>query len=157
MGREFDPEDFDRAQEIADLDDMPSSDREELQRSPHLAYVVLFSRDVEELAEFYETLFQFPRNYQTGSTVEFQAGSVVLSLTDTHQMVDELGLSSVPTNPEGHSGVSFLVENVDEVYEAALALGAETVSAPRDTEWGMRSAWLRDPSGHLIELGRWIR
>jgi len=153
--RDFDDEDIDR--QLAELEEMPSADREDLQRSPHLGYVILFTEDVEEVSEFYETLFQFQRNYETSNTVELQAGSTILSITDSSYLVDEVGLSNVPSPGPGRVGLTLLVEDVDATYEAALALGAESIRAPRDTEWGMRSAWVRDPAGHLIEIGRWVR
>ena len=39
----------------------------------------------------------------------------------------------------------------------ATALGAQVVKEPHETEWGMRSCWLHDPAGHLIEIGRFER
>jgi lactoylglutathione lyase len=155
---DFDADDHERLDpEQVELDDMPSSDREELQRSPHLAYVVLYCSDVEELSEFYEGTFGFERVYETGETVELRAGALTLTLTDERNLIDVVGLAAVPNPHDERVSLSFLVEDVQAVFEAAVELGAVAVREPHDTPWGMRSAYLRDPAGHLLEVGRWMR
>ena len=140
-----------------ELSDMPGSDREDAQRRPHLAYVVLYSSDVEELADFYTGVFGFDRRYETSTTVELLAGGLVLALTDETELLDTIGLENLPRPHEGRSSHTVLVENVDHCYDAAIALGAQSIQEPHDTEWGMRSCWVRDPSGHLLEIGRHLR
>lgn len=140
-----------------ELSDLPGSDREDMQRRPHLAYVVLYSSDVEELADFYEGVFGFDRRYETGTTVELLAGNLVLALTDETELLDTVGLENLPRPFEGRGSHTVLVEDVDRCYDAAIALGAHSIREPHDTEWGMRSCWVRDPSGHLLEIGRHLR
>ncbi len=41
------------------------------------------------------------------------------------------------------------VEDVDAVFERALAAGADEVRAVRDEFWGDRAGTLKDPFGHL--------
>ncbi|RKZ12135.1 hypothetical protein DRQ53_10525 [bacterium] len=137
-----------------ELSDLPGSDREDVQRQPHLAYAVLYCDDVEDLSEFYCAVFGFDRRYESGATVELLAGSVILTIADEGQLLSTCELDRVPTAGEGRASLSFLVEDVDGCSEAAVALGARLVKEPHDTEWGMRSCWLFDPAGHLIEIGR---
>jgi uncharacterized glyoxalase superfamily protein PhnB len=68
-----------------------------------------------------------------------------------------VGLTSVPAVHDERLSLSFLVEDVDLAFEAAVAMGGESVQLPHDTPWGMRSAYVRDPAGHLLEIGRWVR
>ena len=139
-----------------EIEDMPGSDRENAQRSPHLAYVVLYTEEVEELAEFYEAVFGFDRRYESGTTIELQAGMIALAITDEGQLLDEVQLERAPRPFEARSSHTMLVEDVDRCFEAALAMGAKELRAPRDTDWGMRSGWVRDPAGHLLEIGRYL-
>ena len=141
-------------QELADL---PGSDREDAQRRPHLAYAVLYCEDIEDLSEFYCGVFGFDRRYESGSTVELHAGSIVLTIAEEGQLLDTCGLDRIPAPFEGRSSLSFLVEDVDGCCEAAVAMGARIVREPYDTDWDMRSCWLTDPAGHLIEIGRYSR
>jgi lactoylglutathione lyase len=57
----------------------------------------------------------------------------------------------VQLRPAGDS--TLLVLEVDDVDAAAAALGEHLEQAPVDQqEWGGRVAYVRDPSGNLIEL-----
>ena len=59
--------------------------------------------------------------------------------------------SVVELRPPGDS--TLLVLEVDDVDAAIAGLGAPVARAPVDQpEWGGRVAYLRDPSGNLIEL-----
>jgi catechol 2,3-dioxygenase-like lactoylglutathione lyase family enzyme len=51
--------------------------------------------------------------------------------------------------PENH--VAFAVPDVDATCRDLIAGGLTLEVAPQDYYWG-RSAYLRDPDGHLIEL-----
>ena len=53
--------------------------------------------------------------------------------------------------PENH--VALGVPDVDAACEALQAQGLTVDLAPKDYSWG-RSAYLRDPDGHLIELNQ---
>ena len=138
-------------QELAEL---PGSDREDVQRRPHLAYAILYCEDIEDLSDFYCGVFGFDRRYESGSTVELHAGSIVLTIANEGELIGTCGLDRIPAPFEGRSSLSFLVEDVDGCCEAAIALGARVEHEPHDTDWGMRSCWLSDPAGHLIEIGR---
>ena len=48
--------------------------------------------------------------------------------------------------------IGFLVADVDAAYQAITGAGAEPVKPPTDRFWGQRTAYVRDPDGHLIEL-----
>jgi uncharacterized protein len=161
MSRDFDELDaemLDLERELhRELQDLPDSDREELQRQPHLAYIVLYTSDTEELADFYEGVFGFSRRYESSSAIELAAGMMVLAIADEGELLETVGLETLPRPHEGRSSHSVMVEDVDGCYAAAIELGAHSIRAPHDTEWGMRSCWVRDPAGHLLEIGRVMR
>lgn len=46
-------------------------------------------------------------------------------------------------------GLHVYVEDVDALYERAVAAGAESVQSPADMFYGARQTMLRDPFGHL--------
>ncbi len=48
--------------------------------------------------------------------------------------------------------LSVEVEDVDAVYAAVVASGAEIVREPRDEEWGVRRFFARDPNGRVINV-----
>ncbi|MFE6051869.1 VOC family protein [Kitasatospora sp. NPDC056446] len=87
------------------------------------------------------------------------ADQAVLVLYDRSAMAAALATADLPARPAAPAQDSaMLVFRVDDV-DAALALclrhgGTPAVGATDRPEWGpgLRSAHLRDPDGHLIEL-----
>ncbi len=51
-----------------------------------------------------------------------------------------------------HAARLFYLENVDEVFEGAVAAGAEVVRPVADQFYGDRSGMIKDPSGHSWSL-----
>ncbi|MFD0689215.1 VOC family protein [Actinomadura fibrosa] len=56
--------------------------------------------------------------------------------------------ASAPVNPD----ISVEVEDVDAVYEAVRATGAEIVHPLSDEEWGVRRFFVRDPDGTVVNV-----
>jgi uncharacterized glyoxalase superfamily protein PhnB len=50
-------------------------------------------------------------------------------------------------------GLYLVTDQVDALFERAVAAGATIVYPPEDTEWGTRRARLRDLDGHEWSLG----
>jgi catechol 2,3-dioxygenase-like lactoylglutathione lyase family enzyme len=56
--------------------------------------------------------------------------------------------ASASVNPD----VSVEVEDVDAVYEAVRATGADIVHPLSDEEWGVRRFFVRDPDGTVVNV-----
>ncbi|MFJ9610308.1 VOC family protein [Kitasatospora sp. NPDC101176] len=83
----------------------------------------------------------------------------VLVLFDRAAMAATLGTSGLPARPaapaQDAAMLALRVPDVDEAFTLCLRHGGTPVVGPTDRpEWGpnLRSAHLRDPDGHLIEL-----
>ena len=50
--------------------------------------------------------------------------------------------------------VIFYVDDVDALYQRALAAGLQSSTEPRDAEWGERYFHLTDPDGHELSFAR---
>jgi catechol 2,3-dioxygenase-like lactoylglutathione lyase family enzyme len=50
--------------------------------------------------------------------------------------------------------IGFKVANVDVAYVELVGQGAEAAVPPTTRPWGQRTAYLRDPDGHLVELAQ---
>jgi catechol 2,3-dioxygenase-like lactoylglutathione lyase family enzyme len=78
-----------------------------------------------------------------------------LALFDRQSMADALGLSDLPPEAvaQDRSMLIIGVEDVDAETARLKTLGVSFVVDPQDYPgWGMRSSYLRDPAGNLIEL-----
>ncbi|MEV4102339.1 VOC family protein [Nonomuraea sp. NPDC049649] len=56
--------------------------------------------------------------------------------------------AAAPVNPD----LSVEVEDVDAVYEAVRATGAEIVHPITDEDWGVRRFFARDPDGKVVNV-----
>ena len=48
--------------------------------------------------------------------------------------------------------IGFKVNDANLAFEELIGRGAQPVVWPTERPWGQRTAYLRDPDGHLIEL-----
>jgi predicted enzyme related to lactoylglutathione lyase len=70
--------------------------------------------------------------------------------TDTPQV--QLSVMKLDIKANVHPDVSIEVDDVDDVYERAVAAGAEIVYPLTDEEWGLRRFFVRDPNGAVINV-----
>jgi len=105
--------------------------------------IAYFTEDVPGMQAFYERLLgAVPIAASEGMAI-FLSGDTKLFIHRSYQ-ADQ---GELP--PENH--VAFRVGDVDAVCERLQQAGLAVERPPQDYYWG-RSAYLRDPDGHLIEL-----
>ena len=81
--------------------------------------------------------------------------TVTLALFRRQAMAEVVGASHLPVEAaaQDRSMLIVEVEDVDAEVERLQALGARFVLGPQDfPDWGIRSAYLRDPDGNLVEV-----
>jgi len=76
---------------------------------------------------------------------ELELGDSVIMLSDEHPDMGALGPKTVGGTPVT---ISLYVEDVDAVFDAAVAAGATAVRAVEDQFYGDRTGQLEDPFGH---------
>jgi lactoylglutathione lyase len=123
----------------------------------NFAYTILYVRDVEKSISFYEKAFEFKRKFVTpdNSYGELDTGNTTLSFASLSQAASNLksgfqesNLSKQPFAIE----IAFSTNEVEKVYEAALAAGAVAESPATHKSHGQTVAYVRDPEGFLIEI-----
>ena len=108
-----------------------------------LVEMAFFTDQVREMAGFYQTLLNQAPVHQTEDMAIFMQNGVKIFIHKTY--VAEQG--DLP--PENHT--AFEVANVDASCAELTGKGLSVEREPADYYWG-RSAYLRNPDGHLIEL-----
>jgi catechol 2,3-dioxygenase-like lactoylglutathione lyase family enzyme len=110
--------------------------------------------DLARSIAFYEKLgFSKGQDYEAdvkGCTMT--AGSAVLFLFQTKQ-ANPQAVMREPTlaqNPPGIDHISFLVEDVNQIYSALKAKGIAFLGEPADQDWGARLVGLKDPDGNNL-------
>lgn len=117
-------------------------------------YVVLVVADVERSVAFYTGTLGLPLGHRSGPYAQLDTGRTRLSLFERSAMaaaldLDELG-EPEPSAPGFELG--FKVDDVDRAWEDLTSQGVPGEQPPTDRRWGQRTAYLRDPDGHLIEI-----
>ena len=70
----------------------------------------------------------------------------------TDQREVQLSVMKLDIKAGVHPDVSIEVDDVDDVYERAVAAGAEIVYPLTDEDWGLRRFFVRDPNGAVINV-----
>jgi catechol 2,3-dioxygenase-like lactoylglutathione lyase family enzyme len=108
-----------------------------------LVEIAYFTEDVPGMSDFYRRLL--------GREPVASSDSMAIFITAETKVFIHHKYAPGPGEhlPEDHH--AFAVENVDQVCEELIARGLRLDIPPRDFYWG-RSAYLRDPDGHQIEI-----
>lgn len=121
-------------------------------------YVILIVEDLDRALRFYTEVLGLTLGHRSGEYAQLDTGSTRLGLYTRSAMAKTLGRSLTPPPPEmlGFE-IGFKVADVDAGFSELVARGATAVVPPTDRFWGQRTAYVRDPDGHLIELAQDLR
>ena len=100
--------------------------------------------------KFYTELFDFQVDYDSDWFVHLisKDKQLELGLIDrSHEIVPK----AYQTPPAGFY-ITFVVDNVDELFETAKTQGFEILEKPSDTFYGQRRLLLKDPDGTLVDV-----
>jgi catechol 2,3-dioxygenase-like lactoylglutathione lyase family enzyme len=108
-----------------------------------LIEMAYFTNDVTGMAEFYRTLLGSEPVAKSDDMAIFMNGEVKIFIHRAYEAAE----GELPA--ENHT--AFKVSDVDEVCKSLTGKGLKLEYPARDYYWG-RSAYLRSPDGHLIEI-----
>lgn len=109
------------------------------------------SSDIEKSRDFYISLFDFKVNFDSDWYVH---------LVCSENEALELGImdKNYDLVPESFNGqpsglyVTFVIDDVNTVFEKAKNLGYEIVQTPEPTFYGQNRMLLKDPDGLLVDV-----
>jgi uncharacterized glyoxalase superfamily protein PhnB len=70
--------------------------------------------------------------------------------TDTPEV--QLSVMKLDIKAHIHPDLSIEVDDVDQVYERAVAVGADIVYPITDEDWGLKRFFVRDPNGAIVNV-----
>ena len=128
-------------------------------KPPSLGYVILYVNDVAASLAFYEKAFGLTRRFfndtngkaygelETGST-RLAFASIALAEDHLKQKVTAAAPDKAPLGVE----IALTTPDVKALFVRAVSAGATAINEPETKPWGQTVAWLRDNSGHLVEI-----
>lgn len=121
----------------------------------------LIVKNASEMIEFYKKVFgatetmrfPMPGGLIGHAQLEIEGAQIMLS-----DEFPEMGFKSPVSLGMARSPVSIhlYVADVDDVYKRAVAAGASSQREPTNQFYGERNAQVKDPSGHVWDIGTLI-
>ena len=121
-------------------------------------YIVLIVRDLDRALDFYTGVLGLRLGHRSEDYAQLQTGATRLALYTRSAMAKTLAMRLEPPAPNAPGfEIGFKVADVDMAFAELVARGAPPVAPPTDRFWGQRTAYIRDPDGHLVELAQDLR
>ena len=121
------------------------------------AYTILYVQDVERSIQFYENAFGFKRTFIVPGNAygELSTGNTTLSFASIEQANSNLkdGFQESSNNQKPFAmEIGFTTNDVEGVYQKAIAAGAIPEAETKLKQHGQTVAYVRDPDGFLVEI-----
>lgn len=113
------------------------------------------SDNLVESRDFYKKLFDFDVNYDSDWFVLLVSKDKrqELAIIDrTNDVVPQAARNL----PQGFY-LTFVIDNVDDVFQVAQTENFDIISEPTDTFYGQRRLLLKDPNGTLVDISSPIK
>jgi lactoylglutathione lyase len=121
------------------------------------SHTIFYVKDLEKIIAFYEKAFGIKPKFvhESGLYAELNTGGTTLAFAD-----ETLGKENLPegyfpidrTKMHSVCEIVFTVKDVQKAYDDALLAGAVSIVLPKHKPWGQTVAYVKDPSGVLIEI-----
>ena len=108
------------------------------------------SDNLAESLEFYTKLFDFNVEYNSDWFIQLISKDKKLELGIIDR-TNEIVPKDFQNNPQGFY-LTFVVDNVDEIFKIAKSEKIEIISEPSNTFYGQRRLLLKDPNGTLVDV-----
>ena len=118
-------------------------------------YIILIVDDLDRALDFYTQVLGLKLGHRSGAYAQLNTGVTRIGFYTRSAMEKVVGFRLEPA-PQSAPGfeLGFKVPDVDAAYAEVLAGGASPINEPTTRPWGQRTAYIRDPDGHLIELAQ---
>jgi lactoylglutathione lyase len=124
------------------------------------AAISLFVKDLKVMIDFYRDVIGVDIDWDgKGPHAEFKHEGIRFMMYERKELYGYLGIEvSYPKELNGTFELAIDVPcfaDVDKEFQRVVKLGAKPIFNPRNEPWGMRSSFVADPEGNLIEIGSW--
>lgn len=120
----------------------------------------IFVGNLKAMIEFYRDVIGVDIDWDgNGPFAEFKHEGIRFMMYERKELTGYLGKDlSYPPCINGTFELAVDLprfEDVDKEFDRVVKLGATSILEPRNEPWGMRTSFISDPEGNLIEIGSW--
>ena len=118
-------------------------------------YIILIVDNLDRALDFYTRVLGLKLGHRSGDYAHLDTGVTRIGFYTRPAMTAVVGFTLEPARQTAPGfELGFKVADVDAAYAEIVAGGATPVTPPTTRPWGQRTAYVRDPDGHLIELAQ---
>jgi lactoylglutathione lyase len=117
--------------------------------------IILFVADLERSKVFYRELLGLSVEFEDEDSAGFKIEGLVFIVLQADRA--RLQLQGEPTVTPRAGATAFLTtftEDVDALHADLVERGIRFFQRPADQAWGMRTAYFKDPDGHVWEIAQ---
>lgn len=117
--------------------------------------VTLFVEDLAAAKRFYREVFDLPIAFEDENSAVFNFENTLINLLAT-AAAPELIAPAAVASPDAGARVQFTIQvaDVDGRCAELARRGVALLNGPLDRPWGVRTATIRDPGGHIWEFAQ---
>jgi catechol 2,3-dioxygenase-like lactoylglutathione lyase family enzyme len=115
-----------------------------------VSYVIILCDDMERMKTFYRSLFNFPVDSESETSLAFRAGGVLFALRQRTRGYDGKGVR--PDLPGVQIAFRVQPHEVEPCHQRLLEMGVEILEPTTDQPRGHRTVYFADPEGNMLEV-----
>lgn len=117
--------------------------------------IILFVADLQRSKVFYHDVLGLDVEFEDDESVGFKIEGLAFIVLQVDRA--RVQLQGEPTATPSAGATAFLTTftgNVDALYANLVERGIRFFQEPADQPWGMRTAYFKDPDGHVWEIAQ---
>lgn len=120
---------------------------------PAISAITLFVEDLAAAREWYARAFGLPEYYSDDVSCVFSFDGLLINLLQITEAPGLIAPAPVANRDAGaRAQFTIDVTDVDGHIASLQASGIEVLNGPMDRPWGIRTASIADPAGHIWEF-----
>src|SRR4051794_10957591 len=120
--------------------------------------ITLFVEDSQRSKSFYERAFGLSPVYEDENSVVFKLDNTIINLLNDSEAGELIAPAAIAARDAGaRFQLSIWSDDTEGVCRELEARGVELLNGPIDRAWGMRTAAIADPDGHIWEFAQQLR
>ena len=117
--------------------------------------ITLFVESVDRSKAWYQDSFDLPVIYEDNNSAVIKFENTIVNLLNRSEAHDLIAPATVAGPANGaRSQFTIWVDNADAACAVLKQRGVDLLNGPMDREWGMRTAAIADPDGHIWEVAQ---